>query len=651
MQEHSLMDWEYKQEDKDGYTPNRINTKRKRDEQIFPDHIPQKLNTNVQPVEPFYFYSDQNIGSVGNVGNIGNVTNVGDVGGRGGSIQGLYPGQTGLSGAQGIRPLSGYAPVGYMGESVDGNMYGRFGGQNGVRSNPVNTTVGNPNLSPSHIGHSTSPVGTPVYVDEESTINLGNSEVPILVDAAFRQIQSINNDMVSLRNYISSVPVPLQPDATDYLFRIVGILAQSITNLIKDCEDIESQYILDPEYLKGVSTIIKDLRLHEVQLDLYSREIQNLYDGTQYGIQLYATLYISEQPFPNSIKQNSTVPVVDVMLLTRARSVVTPISRVTAELIHDWTLNTKKNSSPVKNDEEYINKSTMVASFKNMKFTVGSSLKTVQMKFRVNVEVTDGSKNCETMPLETSIPTDHFIIITHTKQWAESQGILLKRDMFQGLLEITSAKFCNVLQRYYLEATKQKPEQPERILTYHEFSFFFSSKLEKPFYDPNATITQKEFDTFWGWFGTTLRELRFNKLLLAMWNQGLVCGMISKQEAQDRLQNYGAGTFLIRFSERQSGALAVAYKQSNSKCRHYLLKNEDINGQGHSLPIFIRDSPSLIQFLACSYVGNERRFSPVDKYQALEQIGQNKKPRNDMVTTYYDDSMFALEIGMNELYL
>ena len=73
-----------------------------------------------------------------------------------------------------------------------------------------------------------------------------------------------------------------------------------------------------------------------------------------------------------------------------------------------------------------------------------------------------------------------------------------------------------------------------------------------------------------------------------MWTKGLVCGFISKQEAQEELKTYGAGTFLIRFSERQAGALAVAYKQSNSKCRHYLLKNEDISGQGRSLSIFIR---------------------------------------------------------------
>ena len=131
------------------------------------------------------------------------------------------------------------------------------------------------------------------------------------------------------------------------------------------------------------------------------------------------------------------------MLLTRARPNITPASRVTAELVHDVSLNSKKDQSPVKNGEEYINKKSMVAEFKKMKFTIGSSLKPVQMKFRVFISVEEEHKNPDTYPIETTIGTNNFIIITHTKQWAEAQGILIKKDLFEGSLEVTTSKFCN----------------------------------------------------------------------------------------------------------------------------------------------------------------------------------------------------------------
>jgi len=226
----------------------------------------------------------------------------------------------------------------------------------------------------------------------------------------------------------------------------------------------------------------------------------------------------------------------------------------------------------------------------------------------------------------------------------------LKRDLFKGKLEVTRAQFCNVLQRHYLEATKQSITNPSRPLSIQEFAFMFSKKLSKQFNDINATISQKEFDNFWDWFGPVIHKIRFCKFLLPMWTQGLVWGIIDKHEAEKELDNCGAGTFIIRFSERTSGSLALAYKQSNSQCRHYLLKDSDINGQGKSLPNYIRDQRSFIKFLKIQDFGLQRKLKLVDKNRALQKIG-NKRPKEqekgEKDNNRYDPIVFELEIDPN----
>jgi len=228
-----------------------------------------------------------------------------------------------------------------------------------------------------------------------------------------------------------------------------------------------------------------------------------------------------------------------------------------------------------------------------------------------------------------------------------STGNIDKKDIFKGKLDVSRNLFCNYLQKHYIESSKQSLEAPVRPLAIHEFSFLFSKKLSKNFDDPSTIITQKDFDNFWTWFGPTLQKIRYQKFLHPMWNQGLAFGIIDKSEAEKQLRDFGAGTFLLRFSERQTGSLAIAYKQSRAVCRHYIIKNTDTTGQGKSLPNFIRDSPSLLQFLRCSIsdIGGERKISTIDKYLALQKIGSNKNKKSEDQGMLYDDELQDLDIG------
>jgi len=130
-----------------------------------------------------------------------------------------------------------------------------------------------------------------------------------------------------------------------------------------------------------------------------------------------------------------------------------------------------------------------------------------------------------------------------------------------------------------------------------------------------------------------------------MWTGGLFWGFISKTESEQVLEPYDAGTFILRFSERMNnGSMAVAYKQSQNAVRHYLIKSKDTSGQGHSLPQFIRDTSSLLQFLRLTITeAFELKFSVVEKNQALAKIGSKRRKTADNKGSGYDEYLFDLD--------
>jgi len=220
---------------------------------------------------------------------------------------------------------------------------------------------------------------------------------------------------------------------------------------------------------------IADLKCQSVQLDLYKKEIQHISQNNNYGSNIFATLFIYKQPFPLTIKQFSKAGPIDVILLLGAKTQANPIGPVVAELLNDWTVvQTKKRQSPLKNTEEIINKTNNIARFSKLTFLVGTGCKAVQLKFTSRVEILNLDPNYESeVTIESIIPSENFIVMTNTKQWSEAQGILLKKDMFKGKLDITRNQFCNCLQRHYIDASKQSPDSPTRTLGRSEFLFLF----------------------------------------------------------------------------------------------------------------------------------------------------------------------------------
>jgi len=140
-----------------------------------------------------------------------------------------------------------------------------------------------------------------------------------------------------------------------------------------------------------------------------------------------------------------------------------------------------------------------------------------------------------------------------------------------------------------------------------------------------------------------------------MWIKGLIWGLISKERTEDLLKPYSAGTFLLRFSVREEvGGLAVAYKQSSTTVRHYLLKARDTMDQGRSLPQFIRDAPSLLNFLQLRVNSNtlEIETQVIDKMTALERISNKKrKVSHEETSSSYDEELHELDVNVEKMTL
>jgi len=153
------------------------------------------------------------------------------------------------------------------------------------------------------------------------------------------------------------------------------------------------------------------------------------------------------------------------------------------------------------------------------------------------------------------------------------------------------------------------------------------------------SISLETFGKLLEWFGPLDAELleRIDSIVSEKWFHG----SLNHLQAERIIANGKAtlkGTFLVRFSERQSGTIAIAYKQSNSAVRHYLVQSSDITGEGRSLPTFIRDTDSLIYFV-------DIYRNVIDKFVALENIG-NSRSDYFAENEEYDKKIFELDSDM-----
>lgn len=259
------------------------------------------------------------------------------------------------------------------------------------------------------------------------------------------------------------------------------------------------------------------------------------------------------------------------------------------------------------------------------------------MNVRIEHPLTNIAK-CTT--LETA-PSNAIIVKTNENQWEESEGILLRDDVFDTDKEATWFQFANALQKRYLLATKQSLTNPIRPLTLDDFEYIRNSKFPvKIGYAPSNmphNISPQDYDVFWHWFGPGLHKIRYQRHMCKLWVHGYICGFISRQFAETILQDCVPGTFLIRLSERIKGSFTVAYvalENQSKKICHYMISSDDVFGAKKTLPDFLGGESSLGYLIQMSFDSQGNKlFSPTIKDKVL---GEFYSKRSDRGTEGYD---------------
>lgn len=145
------------------------------------------------------------------------------------------------------------------------------------------------------------------------------------------------------------------------------------------------------------------------------------------------------------------------------------------------------------------------------------------------------------MTVESS-QSEPFIVMTNTKQWDEAQGFLLKKDIFFCRLEVSASQFCNILQRHYMQASRQDSLKAIRPLGPSGFDFLFSTKIGKNFCI-SELLARKDFDHFWIWFGPTLQKIRITNISSKCGHRGYFGGLFLKQNRKKFSNSMAWGRF------------------------------------------------------------------------------------------------------------
>jgi hypothetical protein len=162
-------------------------------------------------------------------------------------------------------------------------------------------------------------------------------------------------------------------------------------------------------------------------------------DSSFFVQQSFAALMITKQPFPKPVKQKakSTSHIEDptvVELIKAPKADCKPVGPVRAQLIHE-DYKSQPTSMDITNDQQEMDENGYV-SFTELRFPSGTRQKMVRLQFCVQVRFVkiDGTIGTEALESDTSQP---FVILTNENQWKVSEGLLLKKDIFDIQKEAT----------------------------------------------------------------------------------------------------------------------------------------------------------------------------------------------------------------------
>lgn len=221
-----------------------------------------------------------------------------------------------------------------------------------------------------------------------------------------------------------------------------------------------------------------------VQLELYMNEINQVLSPNEAW--KCTELVLEEHPFPISLKQKENVPRVVVRLLTGATTNIVQVSAVEARVVsmaqgspkapEIINFTEKMKMAPYHREQPDANGPTdygYIATFEQLNFLTGTRMRDFALQFVCKVNLGPGkSEMCETDP------TPPFVVFTNGNQWNDIEGILLRWEAFGGNANAIWCRLANALQRRYMLATQQNPEEPMRPLSRADFTFLYQTKID-----------------------------------------------------------------------------------------------------------------------------------------------------------------------------
>jgi len=421
-------------------------------------------------------------------------------------------------------------------------------------------------------------------------------------------------------------------------------LHQQYQEFVVTLNSMERQSLLTPPEMHLIYLIREELDFQMEQVTLYSKEATEFFDPQlrEKSGRCCASLILVRSPFPMVSSKGKTLDKpVRVRLLKGANQELKRDSKfeatTTAEQVSRVPL---QNVLDITKTEDKTEDTTEL----RLKIVNGSRMLPVTLKVSVPVTSAAGPVMLETLP---SRP---FVIITNESQFEDGNAALLRYLAFENGSSTEWPHFANVLQEHFMRVTKQadlineNPESmmmdtesgvPTRAMSVHDLEY-----LHKRFFNNDAVVTTTQFLEFWKWFGKVIVRMRSTKQIASMWRKGFLWAFNSRSEIEAALMQYPPGTFVTRFSERNCGLFAVAYRAYDQPVRHYLVKAEEISQQ-RTLPDFLCEIHDLTVALRVLYndFGDEPLpplFVPVSKQRALAHLCSS---RGSVQSTGYDHNI------------
>ncbi|KYR00530.1 signal transducer and activator of transcription (STAT) family protein [Tieghemostelium lacteum] len=451
-----------------------------------------------------------------------------------------------------------------------------------------------------HYDTGTEPIETQFY---NNLLLRYNNRPELFLSSKKKQVQVLKTNNLTMANELHNVYSTMKKDIDEENSELKNLL---------------SQRILEPMDLKKIREAIEGLKSHLRIVDVLMNELRYILNKKK--PECCVGLILTQQPYSQVIfRGGKGIP--DTFKVKLISGVIEPdfISSITANIDKSESAS-KKEKGPTEKDKEKLSGTALLenevadlvlpgmeAEFKNLKINISTRMTPSHLKFSAYYK---DKSNPNSQKIVESYPSSPLVVITNESQWATAAGKLLAADAFGDKEEISWELFANILHNHLLKVTGQENTIQRKL---HSWEFDY---IQKNYFNNKKTVSKSECKTFWDKFGPILQSIHFKRHISAMWFNGLIYGLITKNECNSHLMSLDVGAFLIRFSDSVPGAFAVAYvtDDEGDRVKHYLIKPEDI-GANKSLPDFLRER---FQFQMLYKVDPKKRsLTPVRKDESL----------------------------------